>query len=149
MIKCLCKLKYNQEITKHEANFLKQQIPINLTTQPFEKHFIATQVSFLNDISDPILRQQFYQQYKETAEQARIKMISTILECAEAQRDRYQQELKLETNQLWDAEKLRPSNQQLTPMMRNLINQRLDNISARIECIYKLKLQLFQAKLNL
>lgn len=69
-----------------------------------------------------------------------MKMKSNILECTEAQQHQYEQELKTESKELWDAEKLRPLDQQLTPIMRNLINQRLNNISARIECLYKFKL---------
>jgi len=42
------------------------------------------------------------------------------LECAAVQQNQYQQALKIETNQLWDAEKMRPLNQQLTSIMRNL-----------------------------
>jgi len=132
-------------MTKHEANFLKQQSPIHIVAHPFEKESIA-QLSLIDDINDPIIRQELYKQYKDTAEQARTNMMAVYLECAETQKDRCQQQFNVELKQIWDREKTLPSEQQLTPMMRNLIDQRLDNIKARIECLYKFKLQLFQAK---
>jgi len=134
-------------MTKHEANFLKQQIPIHIASHPFEKEPIA-QLSLINDIGDPIIRQQLYKQYKETAEQGRKNMMAVYLECAEAQKDQCQQQLDVETKQIWDNETALPSEEQqpLTPMMRNLIDQRLANITARIECLYKFKIQLFQIK---
>ena len=45
---------------KHEAHFVKQQIPIYMASHPFEKQSIA-QFSLIDDIDDPILRQQLYQ----------------------------------------------------------------------------------------
>ena len=145
IVKHLCKLQYDQEMTKHEANFLKQQIPIHITSHPFEKESIA-QLSFLDDIHDPIIRQQLYKQYKESAEQARMKMVDIYLECAEAQKNRCQQQFNVELKQMWNNETALPSEQQLTPMMRNLIDQRLANITARIKCLYKFKIQLLQTK---
>jgi hypothetical protein len=52
----------------------------------------------------------------------------------------------MEEKQIWDTEKTLPAEQQLTLMMQNLIHQRLANITARIECLYKLKIQLCQIK---
>jgi hypothetical protein len=72
-------------MTKHEVNFLKQQISIYITSHPFEKQQFIGHLSIIDDIHDPIVRQQLYRQYKETAEQARIKMMNISVECAEEQ----------------------------------------------------------------
>ena len=76
-------------------------------------------------------------------------MTTVYLECAEVQRSRCQQKFDDEAKQLWNTDKTLPFQQQLTSMMRNLIEQRLANITARIECLYKLKLQLLQTKSNI
>ncbi|CAF1241698.1 unnamed protein product [Rotaria sordida] len=61
IIKRLCKLKYDQEMTKHEMNFLKQQIPIYLASHQFEHESIA-QSSLINSISGQRMRENLYQQ---------------------------------------------------------------------------------------
>ncbi len=73
-------------------------------------------------------------------------MMTISLKCAEAQRDRCQQQFNMEEKQIWDTEKTLPAEQQLTLMMQNLIHQRLANITARIEYLYKFKIQLCQIK---
>ena len=134
-------------MTKHAAHFLKQQqIPIYLASHPFEKHQPIAQFSLIADIHDPIIRQQLYKQYKDTAEQGRMNMMTVYLECAEVQRSRCQQKFDSEVKERWNTEKTLPFQQQLIGMMRNLIEQRLANITARIECLYKFKLQLLQTK---
>ena len=134
-------------MTEHEANFLKQQIPVHIASRPFEKESIA-QLSLIDDIHDPVLRQQLYKLYKEAAEQGRIKMMNIYLECAQTQSDRCEQQLNVEIKQTWNTEKTLPPEQKLTQMMRNLIDQRLANITSRIQCFYKFKIQLHQMKLN-
>jgi hypothetical protein len=136
-------------MTKNEVNFLKQQISIHITSHPFAKQKFIAHLSIIDDIRDPIIRRQLYQQYKETAEQARIKMMKITLECAEEQREQCQQQFNIEVKQIWDMEKTLPSEQQLTQMMRDLIEQRLANITARIECLYKFKIQLHHIKSNI
>lgn len=73
-------------------------------------------------------------------------MMTISLKCAEAQTDRCQQQFNMEEKQIWDTEKTLPAEQQLTLMMQNLIHQRLANITARIEYLYKFKIQLCQIK---
>ena len=52
-------------------------------------------------------------------------------------------------NQVWQHEKTLPSDQRLTSTMIHLMEQRLANIDARLEYIYKCKAQLFQLKINI
>lgn len=145
-MKQLCKLKYDQEITKHEANFLKQQIPQHMNSHPFEKELLIGQLSLIDDIDDLLRRQQLYKQYKDTAEQGRTKIMALYLECAETQKNHCEKQFNKEAKEIWDTEKTLPSEQQLTPIMRTLINQRLANITARIECLYKFKIQLVKVQ---
>lgn len=140
-MKQLCKLKYDQVITKHEANFLKQQISLHINSHPFDKEPIG-QLSLIDDIDDLLLRQKLYKQYKDTAEQGRTKIMALHLECAEAQKNHCEKQLNKEEREFWAKKKTLSSEQQLTPTMRSLIDQRLANITARIECLYKFKIQL-------
>jgi hypothetical protein len=135
-------------MTKHEMNLLKQQIPIYIASHRFE-HESIVQSSLINSISDQCIRQKLYQQYKDTAEQARIKMMTVYMECAQKQMQQCQDQFNVEMKQMWKTERTLPSKQQLTSMMQNLMDQHLINISARIECMYKFKFDLFQNKLNI
>jgi len=146
-VKCLCRLKYEQETTKYEVDFLKQQIPLHIASHPFEKQSIAN-LPLLDDIHDPILRQDLYQQYKQTVEEGRQKMMAISLECANAQKVQCLQQFQSEMTKLWTMEKTLPFNQKLTKIMQNLIEQRLENIAARVQCLYKFKSQLLHAKQN-
>lgn len=145
--KRLCKLKYNQELSKHEVNFLKQQTPIYLASHPFEKQPIA-ELSLMDNISNPTLRQQLYEQYKQTAEQARMKMMQMYVECASEQTDQYQEQFNTEMKQMWERETTLSSEQRMTPIMHKLLDQRLANITARFECLYKFKIQLLKVPTN-
>ncbi len=104
IVQHLCQLKYEQERTKYEAKFLKQQIPIYIAAHPLEKHSIA-QSSLIDRIRHPIMRQELYQHYQETAEQARMKMMTVYQKYAEAKRDQCQQQFDLAMKQLWERER--------------------------------------------
>jgi hypothetical protein len=67
----------------------------------------------------------------------------------EEQMDYCEKHFNNEMHDIWKINRTLPQNQQLTASMLNLIEQRLINITARIECIYKFKNQLFDIKLNI
>ncbi|CAF1344517.1 unnamed protein product [Adineta steineri] len=138
----LCKLKCDQDMTKYEVILLKEKISIHLASHPFERESIA-QSPLINSIRDTKVREQVYKQYKNTAEQARIKMMTIYMECAEGQKQQCQTQYDIEMKEAYKIQRDLPSDQQLTKLMWNLIEQRLTNISARIECIYKFKTRLF------
>ncbi|CAF1389602.1 unnamed protein product [Adineta steineri] len=142
IMKRLCKLKCDQDMTKYEVILLKEKITIHLASHPFERESIA-QSPLINSIRDTKVREQVYKQYKNTAEQARIKMMTIYMECAEGQKQQCQTQYDIEMKEAYKIQRDLPSDQQLTKLMWNLIEQRLTNISARIECIYKFKTRLF------
>ncbi|CAF1159227.1 unnamed protein product [Adineta ricciae] len=136
IMKRLCKLKSHQEMTKYEVNFLKTKISLHFTSHPFECESIA-QSSLINSLTNKELQTEFYKQLKDVAEQARTKMMNTYMECAEGQK---QQTQKHFDNEIKDIQ----NTQQLTLSMWNIIKERLTNMSARIECLYKFKTELFR-----
>jgi len=134
-------------MTTHEAKFLKHNIPVYLASYTFEKAPIG-KFPLIDDMQDPIQRQQFYKRYKEVTEQARMDMINVSFEHTKDQKKQYEQQYNVELQQVWNKEKTLPSDQKLTPTMHSLIRQCSINIRAHIECLYKYKTQLFQMKTN-
>ncbi|CAF2960762.1 unnamed protein product [Rotaria sp. Silwood2] len=136
-------------MTKHEVNFLKVKISSHIVSQPFERQSIAKS-SWIDGIRDSRTRQELYQRYKNVAEQARSNIMTAYIECAEGQKQQCQQQCQqqydLAVKEIRDIQKTLPSDQPLTEAMRNLIQPHLANISKCIECIYKLKAQLFHLK---
>jgi hypothetical protein len=145
----LCKLKRHQELTKYEVNLLKEKISTYLPSHPFERESSITQSSLIDRISTPKIRQQLYTQYKNVAEQARNNMMTVYMKCAEEQKQQCQIQYDMKLKEIYDIEKTLPSYQRLTKTMWDLIEHILANMSARIECLYKFKRQLFHLKLNI
>jgi hypothetical protein len=148
-MKHLCKLKRNQELTKYEVNLLKEKISTYLPSHPFERESIIAQSSLIDHISNPRIRQQLYEQYKNVAEQARTNMMTVYMKCAEGQKQQCQNQYDIGLKEIYDIEKTLLSHQRLTKAMWDLIEHILANISARIECVYKFKRQLFHLKSNI
>ena len=146
-MKRLCKLKYEQEITRHEVHFLKQRLSSHIASHPFRSQPIA-QSSLIDSINNSDLRQQLYKQYKSVAEQARTTMMNVYMESAEGQMSQSDKQFSIEMNEMWKVNKSLPLDQQFTQVMLNLIDQRLANITARIKCVYKFKTDLLHVKSN-
>ncbi|CAF1427995.1 unnamed protein product [Adineta steineri] len=148
-MKNLCKLKLNQEMTKHEVNLLKENILTYIPSHPFERESSIAQTSFIDRIHNPKIRQQLYKQYKNVAEQARNSMMTVYMNCAEGQKQQCQIQYDIGLKNIYDTENNHPSHQRLTKSMWDLIEHLSANITARIECLYKFKKQLFQLKSNI
>ncbi|CAF4590717.1 unnamed protein product, partial [Rotaria sp. Silwood2] len=84
LIDRLCKLKYDQEITRHKMIILKQRISLHKTLHPFEDQSI-TQLPFIDNINDPNIRQQLYKQYKNVTQQARVDIMTIYMKSVEPQ----------------------------------------------------------------
>lgn len=139
------KLKNNQEITKHEVKYFPLKISTYLTAHPFVNNSIV-QLSLIDSSINSRIRQELYQQYKNVAEESQLKMMSIYMECAEKEMQQSQEQFDLQMKQLWEREKTFSSEEKLTPLMYNLINERLANITARIEYLYHYKVQLHETK---
>ncbi|CAF4172508.1 unnamed protein product, partial [Rotaria magnacalcarata] len=59
-----------------------------------------------------------------------------------------QKQFNKEFEHMWHNQKTLSPDQRLTSTMVHLIDQRLANIDARLECIYKLKAQLLKIKIK-
>jgi len=147
-MKRLGKLKYNQEMTKFEVNYLKEKISSHITSHPFEREPIAKS-TLIDSIHNSRLQQELYKNYRNVAEQARNQMMSLYMESTEEQKQRCQQQYDLAMEEMWTFEKTLPSNQKLTETMQDLIKQRLDNITVHVECLYKFKIQLLRLNSNM
>lgn len=137
-MKRLCQLKSDQEMTKYEVNLLKTKISSHLISHPFERESIA-QSSLINNLNNnKEFQKQIYKQYKDVVEQARMKMMTNYMECAESQKQQCQQQYD---NEMKDIQR---TQQQVNSLMWDIIKQRLANISARVECLYRFKTELLR-----
>ena len=78
-MKDVCVSQYEYETCEQEFNFLKQQFRY-YTTSPnhsFEQSKLAS-CSVFEAIQDPTIRQQLFQQLKQTAEQARAEIFQSL-----------------------------------------------------------------------
>ena len=143
-MKIACKLKYDEEMSRHELNLLRQRIPLYLNYHRRSSQY----PSFIQCINDNHMRQQFLAQYKNLAEQIRTHLMTIHVECAEAYMQQCNQQFNAGMDEIWKANKSLPSNQKLTLVMRNLLDQRLENIRACLQCTYKFKTQLAHVTSN-
>lgn len=146
-MKRLCKLKYNQEITKHELILLNEKISLYCQSHPFQCESIA-KLSCVNEIRNIHSKQQLYNQYKSVAEHARNNMMNIYRECAEGQHQQCQEKFEVSIKEIQDIQISLPLNEQLTATMWTIIQERLAHISTHVEYLYQLKAQLFRLKSN-
>lgn len=90
----------------------------------------------IESIENPTVRQELYQQYKEVAEQSRTTLFNIYLKSAEEQREDYKKKYEDQVKQMFCNK-----NEKLPITMLQLIDQRCQKISERIQCIYKFKTQ--------
>lgn len=142
MIKDVCVSKYEQETTEQELKFLKQQMIYytNAPSQSFEQSTIVS-CSVINAIPDPTVRQQLYQQYKQTAEHARAAIFHLYVQSAEEQRDEYKNKHNQNTKKLFSTRTSLIETEKLSKIMIDLVVLRCQKISERIQCIYQFKIQ--------
>ena len=144
-MKVSCKLKYDQEMSKHELNLLRQRIPLYLNYDRRSSQY----PSFIHCINDNYMRQQLFTEYKNLTEQIRTNLMAIHVECAKAYIQQCNKQFNVEMDEIWKVNKSLPSNQKLTPIMRNLMDQRLENIRACLQCTYKFKTQLAYVTSNM
>ena len=140
-MKELCQSKYEEETAEQEFLLLKQQINYyNSPAQSFERSRIGHD-PLINSISNPVIRQQLLQQYKEIAVQTRANIFTLYLKSAEEQRKEYKQKHRTNYEQMQAAYHSSNDNEKISSQMLDLINRRYQKISERIQCIYKFKSQ--------
>jgi len=138
-MKQLCCSKYEQEITEQEFHLVQQKITYyNASCQSFECSPIY-QLTLIDSIQNPDIRQQFIERYKETSERARNAILNLYMKAAEEQRDEYRKKFDANMKKMWSDRHSSSVNEKIPLIMINLIEQRYKKISERIQCIYKFK----------
>ncbi|CAF1661591.1 unnamed protein product [Rotaria magnacalcarata] len=148
LMKQICQSKYEQETSEQEYEFLKQQIAYyNLPSQSFECSPISHH-PFIDSIQNLFVREALKKQFKEVAIQSRITLFNIYLKSAEDQREEYQKKHEANVKKMDASQHTLNNNEKLSSTLVQLINERCNKISERIQCIYKHKRESFQSKSN-
>ena len=134
-------------MARHEMNLLKRGIPLHVASYSFENE-PAAQSAFIDSINEPDIRQQLHKQYTNATEQAATDMMTAYMKSAEVQVYQSEKEFDVAIQEMWSVRKSLPPDQQSSQVMIDLIEQRCVNISKRLECMYKFKIELFHVKSN-
>lgn len=144
----LCKLQFKQVISKNLVHFFRETIPIYQSVHlPFTSLAIV-RIPMINSIWNPSLQQELYVQQKIINELAGSNQLDIYMTSLDEQTIDYEKKSNSIIDQIWTTNKSLPSNQQLTSTMLTLIDQRFQNITAYIACLYKFKRQLIHLKLR-
>ncbi|CAF4895919.1 unnamed protein product, partial [Rotaria socialis] len=100
LFKRLCKLKYEEAVTKYHFNSLKQYIPARLASNSFQNQFMGKS-SIIDSAQDITVRKKLSKHYIEVAEQAKTDIMILARDAAERQMPQYQTKYNMEMNQVW------------------------------------------------
>ena len=138
-MKQICQSKYEQETTEQEYQFLKKQIAYyNLPSQSFEFSSIAQSLT-IDSIQNATIQQELFKQFKEIAEQSRAALFNVYLQSVEDQREEFKKKYDADTQKMYSSKGSLNEKENISSIMIQLINQRSEKISERIQCIYKFK----------
>ncbi|CAF3429467.1 unnamed protein product [Rotaria socialis] len=142
------KRQYEQETSEQEYEFLKQQIAYyNLPSQSFESSTISHH-PIIDSIQNLSAQEALMKQFKEVAIQSRITLFNIYLKSAEDQREEYKKKHEANIKKMDASQHALNQNEKLSSTFVELINERCNKISDRIQCIYKHKRETFQSKSN-
>ncbi|CAF4335471.1 unnamed protein product, partial [Adineta steineri] len=88
-------------------------------------------------------------QFKEVDIQSRITLLNMYLKSAEDQREEYKKKHEANVKKMDASQHTSNNNEKLSSTFVQLINERCNKISERIQSIYKFKLENFLSKSNL
>ncbi|CAF4945452.1 unnamed protein product [Rotaria socialis] len=135
----ICQSKYEKETSEQEYELLKQQIAYyNLPSRSFECSPISHH-PFIDYIQNLSVREALMKQFKEVAIQSRNALFNLYLESAEDQREEYIKKHEASVKKMDASQYTLNNNEKLSSTLVQLINERCNNISERIRCIYKFK----------
>ncbi|CAM4934353.1 unnamed protein product [Rotaria socialis] len=144
----ICQSQYEQETSEQEYEFLKQQIAYyNLPSQSFESSTISHH-PIIDSIQNLSAQEALMKQFKEVAIQSRITLFNIYLKSAEDQREEYKKKHEANIKKMDASQHALNQNEKLSSTFVELINERCNKISDRIQCIYKHKRETFQSKSN-
>ena len=102
-----------------------------------------------DSIDNPTAReQQFYNRYRQVIQKSNDEMISLYLSSAETQMQHYQKHFNDELKPIWDEQRSARITEKLSVAMLHLIEQRYNNISDRVKCVYNFRVQLLDLNLS-
>ncbi|CAM4929248.1 unnamed protein product [Rotaria socialis] len=130
----ICQSQYEQEY-----ELLKQKIAYyNLPSQSFECSTISHH-PLIDSIQNLTVQEGLKKQFKEVAIQSRIALFNMYLKSAEDQREEYKKKHEANVKKMDASQHTLNKNEKLSSTFVQLINERCNNISERIRCIYKFK----------
>ncbi|CAF3695481.1 unnamed protein product [Rotaria socialis] len=144
----ICRNQYEQETSEQEYELLKQKIAYyNLPSQSFECSTISHHPC-IDSIQNLTVREALMKQFKDVAIQSRITLFNMYLKSAEDQREEYKKKHEVNIKKMDASQHTLNNNEKLSSTLVQLINERCNKISQRIQYIYKHKRESFQSKSN-
>lgn len=139
MFKQLCCSKYRQELSEHELQSIEQEVN---DAKSFDLSFISlskSEFTFFNTIKDSDEQQKLFEEYQDVAQKARDDIMKLCIRVAEKMRDEHRDSFNVGIKHMWSYRNLAPAHEKISFVMIQLIEQRCQKISERIQCIYKFK----------
>lgn len=135
----LCHKKYEHEASSHEYHYLTQQMAYYSSSNgSFESSALARHIR-LDSIENASLRQTLWEQYKTTAEQARLNMFKLCRQRAEKERDQCKKTYEMAVEQMWKSRNDATDQDKIPTILTQFIQQRCEKIAERLTCIYAYK----------
>ncbi len=122
--------------------FFKQRISYHRPPPSFDSMNLSLPTSF-QTIDDPTLRHRLLDRQEKILEQTKIDMMAVMMTGAEAIQRQCQKEFDTEMTKLWQDYRKFSSEQRITPVMMDLIDERFNNVTERIQSIYHFKVNYF------
>ena len=117
-------------MTKYAVLFLKDKLTTENDVHDFERSLMAPS-PLLESIHAPRLKEALHKKCTNVARQARSRMMTMYIKCAEEQKRQCQLDYAAATRNMLDTK------QNLTPHMCELIQKRLANVSEHLEYEYQ------------
>ena len=124
-------------MAKLEVLLVNEKLDVRSSVLSFDESLPS-----LDTIRDPRLRETLYEEYKSVSGQARNTMMAMYLKCAEKQQQQCQLDFDAAMADTLNRQQTLPVDEKLTPYMCELLEKRLANVGARLECDYKFKIDL-------
>lgn len=143
-MKKICQSKYEQETSEQECQFLKQQIDYynSPSHQSLEHAMLAQAITTMTGTIENVeIRQQFFNQYKDIALQARSDLLQIYTTVCEEEKEDYKKKFEENVKNLYKDDRFIDGNRNLSLVLIQIIDQRCEKISERIKCVYKFKVQ--------
>lgn len=126
-------------MTRHELQLLEKRIAHHHSTSSSFDQLPISHVPLFDSIDHVDIRQQLYTQYKEVIEQSKRDMFNLYTDTAKKQMQTYQQAYRDHLRKMWQEQHSLAREEQLIPMMIDLIEQRTAIVADRLKSIYDFK----------